>query len=336
MDASRSTDASPCAVGFIGDLGDPWVAAIADALAACRTVHRVDHAGPLPAWPFDGGAAPRAVVIHRHKLGPADASRLEEWRSLNADRAPRLFLCVSPYVRYEELERWSGLAELVIAEGTAADVLPGRLARRLDGQGRRPCPGTLPLRIEIAGGGDELCRALVDACVHAGYTARQVDEQEIGGSPRPRPRDRSGSAAERVLTIWEVPVLEPGWPPRLQWRVHRTGPVIALAGFADRAIVTRARQAGAVACLELPCDIDDLIDVVDRTVSTTPADSWPIPARVEPPHVLPARRRNARRHGGLVATSHWPDRGPLPTIPYRAGSGRGTEPPPAEDPVVSL
>jgi hypothetical protein len=316
MDASRSTDASSCAVGFIGDLSDPWVVAIADALSTSRAVHRVDHTGPLPAWPFEAPDPPCAAVIHRHKLGPPDARRLEEWRNRDADRPGRLFLCVSPYVRYEELERWSGLVELVISEATAADVLPGQLARRLDGQTRRrPSCAAAPIRIEIAGGDDELCRALVDACVHAGYSAGQVDEQEIGGYPQGRPRDRSATAAERVLTIWEVPVLEPGWPQRLEWRAHRTGPVIGLAGFADRVIVARAKEAGAVACLDLPCDLDDLTDAVDRAVSSTPPGAWPIPARSEPAHVLPPPRRNARRRGSLAAASGWPDRGPLPTIP---------------------
>jgi hypothetical protein len=160
-----------------------------------------------------------------------------------------------------------------------------------------------------------LCRALVDACIQAGYAARQVDDQEIGGNTQPRPRDRSVAATERVLTIWEMPVLEPGWAQRLEWRARRAGPVIGLAGFADRAIVARARGAGAVACLELPCDLDDLVDAVDRVVSSTPLDAWPIPPRIEPAHILPPPRRNTRRHVSMVAASPWPERGPLPTIP---------------------
>jgi DNA-binding NarL/FixJ family response regulator len=109
-------------------------------------------------------------------------------------------------------------------------------------------------------------------------------------------------------------VLEAGWAQRLEWRARRTGPVIALAGFADRAVVARARGAGAVACLELPCDLDDLVDAVDRTVTLATPESWPIPARVEPPHELPPRRK-ASRHRSLVAPPTWPDGGPLPRIP---------------------
>lgn len=317
MDESRSRDGSPCPIGFIGDLDDPWVAAIADALAADRRVHRVRCVGPLPERPFVEAAFPPAVVIHRHKLGPADAQRLEAWRTPVEDPAPHLTLAISPYVRYEELERWAGLADLVVSEAIAADVLPGRLARRLDGPGRRPTPDHPACRIEVAGGDVELSRILIDACARAGYAVRSVDDREIGGEMAPRERDHSSTTVDRVLTIWEIPVLEPGWGRRLEWRALRTGPVIALAGFADRTVVTRAREAGAVACLELPCDLDDLIDVVDRVVEQTPADSWPIPARVEPPHRLPPPRRNPGRHRSLVSPSLWPDRERPPTIPLR-------------------
>jgi CheY-like chemotaxis protein len=315
MDAIRTTDAPAGPVGFIGDLDDPWIAAIADAISTSRTVHRLDCTGLLPEHLFEKLPPPRAIVIHRHKLSPRDADRIAEWRARAGEATPRLVLCISPYVRYAELEPWTGLVDMVVSEATAADVLPGRLVRLIDGGARsRPGPGTLPVRIEVAGGDGELCRALRDACGAAGYPVEAVDDQEIGGIPGPRRRKRSASAAIRVLTIWELPVLEAAWGQRLEWRARRTGPVIALAGFADRAVVARARGSGAVACLELPCDLDDLVDAVDRAVSTTPPESWPIPTRVEPPHVLPPRR-NARRQRSLVAPSPWPDRGPLPTIP---------------------
>jgi hypothetical protein len=316
MDASRSNDASPCAVGFIGDLDDPWIAAIAGAASKGRPVDRVSCAGTLPDWPFEPSRLPRAVIIHRHALSATDADRLKEWRARLRETTCDFILCVSPYVRYEELERRSDLVDLVISEAIAADVLPGRLARRLDGSGRRlPSPGSPAFRIEVAGGNDELCRALVDACAQAGFAARTIQEQEIGGKPLPQPGDRSTPASERVLTIWEVPVLEQGWPQRLEWRARRYGPVIAVGGFADRTIVARAREAGAVACLDLPFDVDDLVDAVDRVVSDTPPDSWSIPARVEAPHVVPPPRRIPRRQGSLANSSTWPDRGPLPRIP---------------------
>lgn len=300
MDESRSRDGSPCPVGFLGDLADPWIAAIADALAAGRRVDRVQCDGPLPDRPF-GESSPPALVIHRHKLGAADAGRLAEWRAPNDDRVPHLTLVVSPYARYEDVERASARADLIVSEATAAEILPGRLARRLDGDGR---PGPPPCRIEIAAGDAELAGVLAEACSRAGYTTRVVDDRQIGGD-----RCELPAHPERSLTIWEVPVLEPGWARRLEWRARQTGPVIALAGFADRAVVTRAREAGAVACLDLPCDLDDLIDAVDRAVLRTSA------ARAEPPHQLPPPRRNPRRQRTLAVPSRWPDGDPPPTIP---------------------
>lgn len=316
MDASRTRDGSSCPIRLIGDLEDPWVAAIAQALAAGRRVHRVRCAGPLPDAPFAGLPFPRAVLIHRHHLGSADVERIGAWRAVAADPSPELILAISPYVRYEELERCSGLVDLVVSEAVASDTLPGRLARRLDGYTRhQPPPGGDRCRIEVAGGNGELSRVLVGACMRAGYAAATVDEWEMFGEPAFKGRSPGPVGNERVLTIWEVPVLEPGWCRDLERRAHRTGPVIALAGFADRSTVTRAREAGAAACLELPCDLDDLIDVVDRIVVGTPADSWPSPARAEPPHRLPPPRRNPRRHRNLVAPSRWPDAAPPSTIP---------------------
>ena len=241
MDASRTRDESPCPIGFIGDLDDRWVVGIVDALATGRRVHRANCVGALPDHPFGQGPVPRAVVIHRNTLAPPDAERFQRWRVQANDAAWALILCISPYVRYEELERWSGVADLVVSEAVAGEVLPGRLARRLDGYDRRRPPSGRPgYRIEVAGGEGELSRALADAGVRAGYAARTIDDQEIGGGPSLHDRDPRRSTGERVLTIWEVPVLESGWTRRLEWRTHQTGPVIALAGFADRALVTRA------------------------------------------------------------------------------------------------
>lgn len=322
MDGSRSPDVSSEAVGFIGDLDDPWIATMADAIAAGRHVDRLNCGEALPERPFqEASPPPQTLVIHRHHLVEDDAARLVAWRARERDARLRLVLCVSPYVRYAELERWSTLVDMVVSEAIAAEVLPGRLARWLDGATRVERPSRPPIpsvQIEIAGGDGELGRALVDACRAAGYSAQEVDDAEIGGLPGPAGRrGRAASPGSRILTVWEVPVLEPGWPQRLEWRAARAGPVIALAGFADRDIVARARQAGATACLELPCDVDDLVDTVDRAIVSTPAESWPIPPRIEPPHAFPPPRRRARasQHGMAVAPSTWPDRGGRPTIP---------------------
>ena len=106
-----------------------------------------------------------------------------------------------------------------------------------------------------------------------------------------------------MLTIWEIPVLEPGWASA--WNGARFGPdrSIALAGFADRAVVARARAGGAVACLELPCDLDDLIDAVDRAVRSTPTGivARPASGRAAPRVAagFPSSRPSPRPFGGL-------------------------------------
>ncbi len=144
MDAIRTTNASASPVGFIGDLDDPWISAIADAISTSRPVHRLDCTGYLPERPFEQVPTPRAIVIHRHKLSPRDAERIAEWRTRAGEAAPRLIVCISPYVRYAELEPWTGLVDLVVSEATAADVLPGRIVRLIDGGSRsRPPAGDL-------------------------------------------------------------------------------------------------------------------------------------------------------------------------------------------------
>jgi hypothetical protein len=218
-------------------------------------------------------------------------------------------------VRYEELDRCSRLVDLVVSEATAADVLPRHVVNLAHGRLRRnPLGEDSTIRVEVAGGDDELRQALVEACRAAAYRVEAVADKDIGESPRsPIP---SPPGAQRVVTIWEVPLLEPGWAERLERRALRTGPVIALAGFADRAFVARAKAGGAVACLELPLNLDDLLDIIDRTVRSTPLESWPLPPLVEPPQTLrPHFHGPAPRRRNWAPSSSWSDRGPLPRIP---------------------
>lgn len=303
-------------IWFLGDLDDPWVVAIAAALPESAGVHRLHNPGDLPERPFDRSHPPRVIVLHRNHLTGPDAERLAGWRDADGARpAPALILCISPYVRYEELERWSRLVDLVLWEASARDVLPGQVDRLSDqARGLRRSAGDRgAVRIEVAGGNRELCLALVEACRSAGYRAEAIDDREIGDGPRSR--KPAAAPTQRVLTIWEVPVLEPGWAPRLARRALQTGPIIALAGFADRAIVAAARAGGAAACLDLPCNLDDLLDVIERTVCSTPKDLWPLPARLDPGHALPPLPPRAARRANRPQAAPWPDRGPLPRIP---------------------
>ena len=158
-----------------------------------------------------------------------------------------------------------------------------------------------------------MCESLVEACASAGYRASAVDDLDAAGSASAEPTAPPG--AERVLTIWDVPVLEPDWAERLERRTRSTGPLIALFGFADREVVATAKARGAVACLELPFDVDDLIDVVDRARRSIPIDKWPVHVRVEAPHRLPPRpRRRKQQQDTATAAVPWSDRDRKPTI----------------------
>jgi hypothetical protein len=86
-------------------------------------------------------------------------------------------------------------------------------------------------------------------------------------------------------------MLDPGWPDRMARR-SRSSSVIALMGFADREAVRTARETGASACLEWPCELDDLAYVLDRIAAPPRADTGhgvpPAPAvarRPEPAEV---------------------------------------------------
>jgi hypothetical protein len=228
-----------------------------------------------------------------------------------------VLLCISLYVRYEELERWSPLADRVISEATAADVLPRHVARVIGGR-KEPSrrAESAKFQIEVAGGNHDLCQALVDACEGAGYRTLPVADLEISGAAGARSRSPSPSRdGEHTLTIWDVPLLEPDWSQRLERRARASGPVIALFGFPDRETVTIAKACGAIACLELPYNVDDLIDVIDRAAQTLSSERSPIPARVEPPHRLPPPPRGRKQHREHPATAvPWSDREGKPKV----------------------
>src|SRR5262249_30398302 len=127
---ARAMDTADRPVWFVGDLDDPWVASLADAVPG--GVLRISCAADLPAeWPdhgastVRGAAAPRAVVLHRAWLSPFEAERLVQLRSAAGPAAPRVILCVGPHVRHADLERWSarGMIDAIIPEATARDTI---------------------------------------------------------------------------------------------------------------------------------------------------------------------------------------------------------------------
>jgi hypothetical protein len=263
---------------FVGDLDDPWVAALADALP--RGTRRIACAGDLPEDWNDGGAgglAPRLVVLHRAHLSPVDAQRLARLRSsAAADPAPRVILCLGPHVRYAELEHWTarGLIDVLVPEATAADTIARHLlAPQPAAVPRRP--GRARPRVAVVSTNPELRQTLADACGTLGYPAEPVADwsEAVGG-----------------VAVWDVPVLDPDWPRVLAARA-RLGRVVVLLGFASRTLVRQARAEGAAACLELPYDLLDLGHVLGRVAAR----------RSERAHTLPPGPKSSRRRGAAAS-----------------------------------
>jgi hypothetical protein len=306
--------ASPSEIWFFGDLNDAWVANIALALPESHGVIRIDCSGEATIPAAGAENPPRLIVMHRPRFVPADVQRLKSWHdSAGPGDRPALIVCVGPYIRYEELERYSGLVDLVLSEATAAEVLPRHAARLLDArQGRAPRGEGHPFRILVASSSAELCSTLAEACAAAGYHAEPAEEHKLGA--RIPGRNERAGGSETILTIWDVP-LSDDWSERLERHALSVGPVVALMGFADRTAVALARSRGAFACLELPLNLDDLIDAIDRFSRSLPLEPPGPPARAEPAHLLPPRpRRRAHDQAIHPAESPWPPPGRPPTI----------------------
>ena len=239
-------------IWFAGDLDDSWVLAIAGALP--RGARRLDCPGDLPdPWPAE---SPSVVVIHRATLTAGDARRLAILRNRTGP-TPRVVLCFGPNARHADLERWARLVDVAIPEATASETV----MRHALGPDREMRSGG---RIAVVSANHELRATLADACRLGGYepeAARDWLEADPG-----------------IAAVWDVPVLEAGWPERLAERA-KGSPVVALLGFADRAMVRQAREHGASACLELPCEVEDLIVALDRVAGRPVGD----PAHEVPP-----------------------------------------------------
>lgn len=245
---------------FVGDLGDPWVVAIADRLP--DTVRRRPSPAELPeAW-IDEEPPPGLVVLHRPILTGLDLQRIGRLRG-RGEPSPRVVLCVGPHARHDDLARAARLFDAVLPEATAADTI----RRHVEPPGPRPAHRPT---IRVVSGLHDVRGVLVDACRVLGYRAEAEGD---------------GEAGLRGVVVWDVPMLDPGWPERLARR-SRSASVVALMGFADRESVAIAREAGAAACLEWPCDLDDLAHVLDRLTAGP---------RVEPGHALPPSPALGRR-----------------------------------------
>ena len=233
-------------IWFVGDLDDPGAVAIASALPADST-GRIDAPGNLPTeWPVVEDDLPRVVVLHRAILGGTDGERVGRLRK-QLGPARTIILCVGPHVRYFEVDRWLRWVDMVLTETVAAATI-GRHVQRVNPP--RPEPSRT---VAVVSGNFEL-RATTAAILRStGYEVVEHPELE------------EASKLPQLATVWDVPILEPNWRSRLSVRAA-TSPVLALIGFLDRGTANAALGAGAAAVLDLPYDLADLTQSVDRIV----------------------------------------------------------------------
>ena len=182
-----------------------------------------------------------------------------------------MILCVGPHARHDDLGRWGSLFDRVIPEATASETIRRHVEPRSTQSPNRS-------EIRVVSSLHEVRSLLVETCRRVGHEANGYAENStipVGG-----------------LLVWDVPVLDPTWSERLARRA-KSSPVIALLGFADRESVALARRSGAVACLDWPCEPDDLAFVIDRVSSPVWAPIAEAAHHVPPP---PTSSRRAGRH----------------------------------------
>ena len=266
-------------IWFQGDWGDPWLEGLVVAFPRDAAVTRLDVSRPVPG----DREPPDLLIIHRSKLLPRDVELFAGWKKGSSWREfPVTILCYGPFARYAELERWLPLVDSAIPDATAVDSLPRRIESILgDGQ-VQPTARDESTRVVVVSTNVDLRRTLADCC------------SEWASRVRARPDVRPGQAidqdagpdANAIVTILDVPLLESSWESQLE-TASRLGPVIALLGFADRAIVGKARSLGARACLELPFDRDDLGHALRRCLEECRVGRSSRAAGFEPAHRLP-------------------------------------------------
>jgi hypothetical protein len=280
-------DATGPTIRFVGDLGDPRVMEILGSISDLSEVHAVMCVGDVPDRLFGPDQPPRLLIVHRTRLSQADAARIEQWRPVPRVHAlPRVILCFSPYVRYAELERCSRGVDLAISEATAVETLSRHVSRLLEGRDEPPraAPAADCLPVQVISSNHELRAVLSELCLAEGFKVSSGREFTAQWQGRAAGADR---AANQMLTLWDIPVLEPDWPRLLEERT-KLGPVVALLGFADRATVGQARASGAAGCLDLPLDVNDLVHVIERVNRKFRADSSSkTEGRIEPAHAVP-------------------------------------------------
>lgn len=212
------------------------------------------------------------VLVHRRNVGPIEVESITRIRRLIESKGPdrpRFELILGDLARYADVQILATLTDRITPEGVALEVLAGRI-RRLTGKH----PATEPFHEQQAIGLLSQSRPLMEMLAEwvrfCGFEPVIMD----GWSD---PKLSAGS-----LVIWDAPLLNDRWETELKAQAHRR-PVIALLGMTTRDLTARAKVAGAVACLDLPFETDDLTDLIfehvpKRTTGSVPARNQPASA----------------------------------------------------------
>jgi hypothetical protein len=272
-------DATERSTWFIGDLGDPWVRDLAEALPPATA--RWHCSGGLPqVWPHACKSA-RVIVVHRSTLTESD---LRQVGVLRVPGGPRVILIAGAYAASVELVRWSRHVDLILGDATASATIH----RHLGNLATPAAPG--PARqLAVISADFEVRRTLVELVESTGAEAIACrDWLEVPpGLP----------------ALWDTPTLEPGWSDELA-RQSAGRRVVCMLAFADRTTVREARRRGASACLDWPCDPADLAWVlaqalerptVQRTIAATIPGRGDGPEALVPPAPASARRSQLPR-----------------------------------------
>ncbi|MBI1322251.1 hypothetical protein GC170_03555 [bacterium] len=206
------------------------------------------------------------VVIHRRSLSVAELSVLGQIRKAieACDPKPRFELIAGDLVRYADLQIASPLVDRIVPEAVSAEVYGAR-------EHRVAPEVTAGAPVGILTTNRPLGETLLETCDAFGYRPAILS----GWSDPAVPRE--------ALLIWDVPLLSDRWEVRLRDQ-SRLRPILTLLGLADRTIVERARSAGAVACLDLPFEFEDLRNSLSRhaVMTSRPATTHGSESQIRP------------------------------------------------------
>ena len=191
------------------------------------------------------------IVIHRRSIGPTELSAISDLRNTleqTSKTRPRLELILGDLVRYAEVQVLSMLVDRTTPESVAADLLQGRLARYF-GQPNTSTGNQRLAKVGILSSNLGIAEMLADWVQWCGYSPLICN----GWSDR--------ALHSNSLMIWDVPTLSDRWLSQLRIQAHRR-PVLTLLAMSNRDTTQLAKQAGAVASLDLPFDADDLADLL--------------------------------------------------------------------------